>query len=166
MVKQSAGIMVYRSNGATFDVLLVHPGGPFWAKKDKGAWSVPKGEAEDGEDLLQTARREFEEETGQPAPEGYYIELGSFKRGSGKVVTAWAVEGKIDATSVRSNTLSIEWPPKSGKQLEIPEVDRAEWVSLSDAPEKMHTGQDIFIQRLAAKLGVELREPPEQQALL
>jgi predicted NUDIX family NTP pyrophosphohydrolase len=165
MAKQSAGILVYRRAATTIEVLLVHPGGPFWAKKDKGAWSVPKGEVEEGEDLLEAAKREFEEETGQSVPDGELIELGSFKRNS-KQITAWAVEGNIDAAQVKSNTLSIEWPPKSGKQLEIPEVDRAAWVTLERAPEKMHTGQDVFILHLADKLGEALHEPPEQQSLL
>jgi predicted NUDIX family NTP pyrophosphohydrolase len=166
MTKQSAGIMVYRRNGTMIEVLLVHPGGPFWAKKDAGAWSVPKGEVEADEDLIRAAQREFREETGQAAPEGTYIELGSFKRGSGKMVTAWAVEGTIDATNIHSNTTSIEWPPKSGTQLEIPEVDRARWFTLDKASAKMHKGQDVFIKRLAEKLHVELVEPPQQQTLL
>jgi len=164
MAKQSAGIMLYRRSGTLVEVLLVHPGGPFWAKKDKAAWSVPKGEVESDENLRQAAEREFEEETGCPAPEGSYIDLGSFSR-NGKQVTAWAVEGVFNTAELKSNIFTIEWPPKSGKQMETPEVDRAAWVSLDKAPEKMHTGQDVFIYRLAEALGVETDEPPKQQSL-
>jgi predicted NUDIX family NTP pyrophosphohydrolase len=164
MAKQSAGILLYRRSGTLAEVLLVHPGGPFWAKKDKGAWSIPKGEVEKDENLLQAAKREFEEETGAPVPEGDYIDLGSFTRNS-KQITAWAIKGTFNIADLKSNTLSIEWPPKSGKQLEIPEVDRAAWVSLERAPEKVHTGQDVFIHRLAEALGMEAYEPPKQQSL-
>jgi predicted NUDIX family NTP pyrophosphohydrolase len=114
---------------------------------------------------LQAAQREFAEEVGQQAPSGALIELGSFKRGA-KEIFAWAVEGTLDASQIRSNVISIEWPPKSGKTIEIPEVDRAEWVSLDKASVKLHTGQDILIQRLAEKLRVELSELPQQQSLL
>lgn len=168
MAKQSAGVLVYRRHGGTVEVLLGHPGGPFWAKKDQGAWSVPKGEVEAGEALIDAAKREFQEELGQPVPEGEYIELGYITRGS-KDIYVWAVEGDLDTSSIVSNTLQIEWPPKSGKQVEIPEIDRAAWILLADAPAKMHTGQDFFIRQLAAKLGTTLQEPPEspkQQSLL
>jgi predicted NUDIX family NTP pyrophosphohydrolase len=168
MAKQSAGVLVYRRHRSTVEVLLGHPGGPFWVKKDKGAWSVPKGEVEVGEDLMEAAKREFQEEIGHSAPDGVYIELGSFKRNS-KEIYAWAVEGDLDTSSILSNKIQIVWPPKSGSQIEIPEIDRAEWVPLDKAPERMHTGQDIFIARLAEKLGVihqESPQPPEQQTLL
>lgn len=164
--KPSAGILVYRKKGFSVEVLLGHPGGPFWAKKDTGAWSVPKGEAEEGETLFMAAKREFAEEIGHAAPEGTYVELGSFTRKDGRAVTAWAVEGNLDVTSITSNTLEIEWPPKSGTMLEIPEIDRAAWVPLQDAPNKLHSGQAIFITRLAEALHVELTDPPEQQSLL
>lgn len=168
MAKQSAGVLVYRRRGSVVEVLLGHPGGPFWAKKDKGAWSVPKGEVEAGEDLMEAAKREFQEEVGHPAPEGEYIELGSIKRSS-KEIFAWAIEGDLDTNSILSNTIQIEWPYKSGQQIEIPEIDRAAWIPLDKAPEKMHTGQDVFISRLAEILGVSLQgppKPPEQQTLL
>jgi predicted NUDIX family NTP pyrophosphohydrolase len=169
MAKQSAGILVYRRRNESVEVLLGHPGGPFWAKKDVGAWSVPKGEVEDDEDLLAAAKREFSEETGKPVPEGEFLELGSFKRSGGKLIHAWAVEGDLDTGSIVSNTLQVEWPPKSGQQIEIPEIDRASWVPLTEAPAKLHKGQDVFIERLAEKLGVDMQEPPEapvQQTLL
>jgi predicted NUDIX family NTP pyrophosphohydrolase len=166
MAKQSAGILVYRRRGTTVEILLGHPGGPFWARKDAGAWSVPKGEVEAGEGLFVAAKREFAEEIGQPAPEGTYIELGSFKRSGGKEIFAWAVEGNIAVSEVTSNMIQMEWPPKSGKQIEFPEIDRAAWVTLADAPQKMHKGQDIFVERLAESLGITLEGPPEQQSLL
>lgn len=166
MAKQSAGILMYRRRGATIEVLLGHPGGPFWAKKDAGAWSVPKGEVEEGEDLLEAARREFAEEIGQSAPDGECVELGSFKRSGGKEIFAWAIEGDLDVSKITSNSVRMEWPPKSGKQIEFPEIDRATWISLAAAPAKMHKGQDVFVERLAEKLGVNLQGPPEQQSLL
>ncbi len=165
MAKMSAGIMVYRRAGLTIEVLLGHPGGPFWAKKDKGAWSVPKGEVEPGEDLLTAAKREFQEETGQVPPEGTYIDLGSFKRNN-KEIFAWAVEGDLDTAAIKSNMVQLEWPPKSGDLIEFPEVDRAAWVAVNGAPEKLHTGQDIFIKRLVNHLGAFVPKPPKQQALL
>lgn len=165
MAKQSAGVLVYRRRHGAIEVLLGHPGGPFWARKDKGAWSVPKGELEDGEDLLEAAKREFKEEIGHAAPEGEYIELGSIRRNS-KEIYVWAVEGDLDTSSILSNTFQMEWPPKSGKQIEVPEIDRAAWVPLTTAPEKMHTGQDAFISRLAEALGMDSQEPPVQQSLL
>ena len=166
MAKQSAGILVYRRRGSVIELLLGHPGGPFWARKDAGAWSVPKGEVEPGEDLLVAAKREFAEEIGQPAPEGELIELGSFKRSGGKEIFAWAVAGSLDVSKVKSNMVQMEWPPKSGEQIEFPEIDRAAWVPLLDAPRKMHKGQDVFVERLAEVLGERLQEPPQQQSLL
>ena len=166
MAKQSAGILVYRCRGASIEVLLGHPGGPFWAKKDAGAWSIPKGEIEAGEELLTAAKREFAEEIGRPAPGGELIELGSFKRSGGKEIFAWAIEGDLDVSKIRSNMVQMEWPPKSGKQIEFPEIDRAAWVPFAAAPHKMHKGQDVFVERLAEKLGINLQGPPEQQSLL
>jgi predicted NUDIX family NTP pyrophosphohydrolase len=164
--RQSAGILVYRRRGTEVEVLLGHPGGPFWAKKDAGAWSIPKGEIAEGEDVFEAAKREFTEETGHPAPRGSYLELGSCKNSSGKQIFAWAVEGDLDTATIESNKTTIEWPPKSGTHIEIPEIDRARWVLAADAPKKLHKGQDIFVRRLLEALGIALREPPEQQSLL
>jgi predicted NUDIX family NTP pyrophosphohydrolase len=149
--KQSAGLMAYRRRRGTVEVLLVHPGGPFWKNKDEGAWSIPKGEFGDGEDALIAARREFEEETGF-AVEGPFTPLGSAKQKSGKTAHAWAVEAQVDAAAIRSNTFSMEWPPKSGRMQEFPEVDRAEWFSLEKARVKINAGQAGFLDRLAKAL--------------
>src|SRR5262245_47550688 len=123
MAKHSAGILMFRRSGPEPEVLLVHPGGPFWAKKDDGAWSIPKGLYESGEDPLAAARREFEEETGC-VPDGEFIALGSFKQPGGKIVAAWAVEGDFDLAGFKSNPFSMEWPPKSGRIQQFPEADR------------------------------------------
>ncbi len=130
-------------------MLLVHPGGPFWAKRDRGAWSIPKGEYDDGEDALAAARREFEEELGAPAPDGPPVELGDVKQRGGKVVVAWALEGDLDPATVRSNTFTTEWPPKSGAMKEFPEVDRAEWFGLDEAREKLNPAQSALLDRLS-----------------
>lgn len=153
------------------EVLIAHPGGPFFVKKDDGVWSIPKGLYEGNEDALAAAKREFEEEIGFPAPAGEYIELGEIKRKDGKYIRAWAVEGDIDVSKVKSNTFDIEWPPQSGKIQEFPEVDRAAWVDINNATAKMHTGQGIFIKRLADKLGYkfeadETKNESNQQSLL
>jgi predicted NUDIX family NTP pyrophosphohydrolase len=145
---KSAGIVLHRRREGALQVLLVHPGGPFWARRDAGAWSIPKGEYESGEDPLAAARREFAEELGVPAPDGDVDELGEIRQKSGKLVRAWALEGDIDASVVHSNTLEIEWPPRSGKQIEIPEVDRAEWFGLDAAREKINPGQAELLDRL------------------
>lgn len=163
-MKQSAGILVYRKNGTSIEVLIVHPGGPFWAKKEKGAWSIPKGEPED-DDPLMAAKREFQEETGHEAPEGDFIELGSVKNKSGKTIFAWGVEGDLDASTVKSSTITIEWPPKSGSQQEFPEVDKAGWFGLEKAKEKLNPAQADFIDRLAQALEVDIPEPPVQASL-
>jgi predicted NUDIX family NTP pyrophosphohydrolase len=132
------------------EVLLVHPGGPFWAKKDAGAWSIPKGEHEDGDDPRACALREFEEELGTPLPaDAELVELGSVKLKSGKQVTAFAVEGDLDADSITSNTFTMEWPPRSGRTREFPEVDRAGWFDLARAREKLNPAQAEFLVRLA-----------------
>jgi predicted NUDIX family NTP pyrophosphohydrolase len=150
--KQSAGILMYRFANSTLEVFLVHPGGPFWAKKDAGAWSIPKGEFDEGEDPLETAKREFQEETGFSL-EGNFIPLSSLKQPSGKVIRAWALEGNCDAKSIKSNTFSIEWPPHSGKRREFPEVDRAEWLKIPQAREKILPGQRLFLEELLRILG-------------
>ncbi len=151
-VKHSAGILLYRYQQGTLQVLLVHPGGPFWAKKDLGAWFVPKGELEPNEDALTAAKREFQEELGSPAPSGEYLELGTVQHKGGKRVHAWAVQGDLDETAIRSNTFSLEWPPKSGKQREFPEVDRAAFFELAEAHRKMHTAEAEFLGRLLTRL--------------
>jgi predicted NUDIX family NTP pyrophosphohydrolase len=149
MPKRSAGLMMYRRREDRLEVLLAHPGGPFWAKKDTGAWSIPKGEFEADEDPLQAAKREFEEESGI-APEGEFIALGEVKQAGGKLVTAWAVEGDCEASSLKSNLFSMEWPPRSGRMKEFPEVDKWEWFSLDEAGEKILSGQKIFLEKLKA----------------
>ena len=154
MAKQSAGILLYRRKKDLLEVLLVHPGGPFWAKKDQGAWSIPKGEYE-GEDALAAAKREFEEETGIPI-EGEILALGQQKQKGGKLVDAWAVEGDLDAERVRSNTFEMEWPPKSGKKQQFPEIDKAGWFPVATALEKINPGQAAFIHELIQKLDIEL----------
>jgi predicted NUDIX family NTP pyrophosphohydrolase len=147
----SAGILLHRRAGGQLQVLLVHPGGPFWARRDAGAWSIPKGEYADGaEDPLTAARREFEEELGSPPPDTDALDLGEIRQKSGKRVRAWALEGDLDAGSITSNTCMVEWPPRSGRQIEIPEVDRAEWFSLADAREKINPAQVALLERLAA----------------
>ncbi len=153
MVADSAGILLYRRAGGALNVLLVHPGGPFWGRRDDGVWSIPKGEYERGsEDPLLAARREFAEELGSPAPEGEPIELGEVTQRAGKRVHAWALEGDLDAGAIVSNTCFVEWPPRSGRQLEIPEVDRAEWLSPADARVKINPAQAALIDRLEAAL--------------
>jgi len=151
MAKQSAGILLYRHRGRTLELLLVHPGGPFWKSKDDGAWTLPKGLVEPGEDPLTAARREFREETGFTA-EGPFLELGAFKQPGGKTVLAWAAEGDADTTTLASNTFTLEWPPHSGRQAEFPEVDRAGWFNPTTASRKILKGQkpliESFLQRL------------------
>jgi predicted NUDIX family NTP pyrophosphohydrolase len=152
MAKQSAGILLYRMAGGEPEVLLVHPGGPFWAKRDAGAWSIPKGEYEAGEDPFACAAREFEEELGSSLPAAEPIELGTVRQAGGKLVTAWAVQGDFDPAGLRSNSFSIEWPPRSGEMREFPEVDRAHWFSAAEAREKIVPAQAAFIDRLVASL--------------
>jgi len=134
------------------EVLLVHPGGPFWAKKDASAWSIPKGIAEEGEDPLAAAKREFLEETGSPV-DGLFVELGRFRQPGGKIIVAFACEGEFDPGSVKSNMFSMEWPPRSGRMAEFPEVDRAAWYSIGQAMEKATNGQKPIISALAERLG-------------
>jgi len=131
---------MFRRGDDRIEVLLVHPGGPFWAKKDLGSWSLPKGEYSEGEDPLAAARREFEEETGI-RPEGKFLSLGQVRQAGGKVVSGWAFEGDLDPASLKSNTFALEWPPKSGKMREFPEVDRAGWFSIEEAGQKILPGQ-------------------------
>jgi predicted NUDIX family NTP pyrophosphohydrolase len=149
----SAGLLLYRFNDeAEIEVLLVHPGGPFWAKKDERVWSIPKGEYDAGEEPLDAAEREFEEELGQLAPLGPRIDLGELDQSSAKRVHAWATEADFDADHISSNTFEMEWPPKSGTIAEFPEVDRAAWFSLAEARAKLLPGQIDFLARLRAAL--------------
>ena len=148
-IKQSAGILLYRNTNNILEVFLVHPGGPFFKNKDEGSWSIPKGEFLDDEEALTAAKREFEEETGQTI-DGNFISLGSIKQKSGKTVYAWAVEGDINHETMFSNTCEIEWPPRSGKKLTIPEIDRAAWFEVDEAKRKINPSQAELIDRLTA----------------
>jgi predicted NUDIX family NTP pyrophosphohydrolase len=148
VAKRSAGILLHRSGPDGVEVLLVHPGGPYWAKKDAGAWSIPKGEYEDGEDAFSAALREFEEETGSALSADDAVELGSIRQKGGKEVTAWGVAGDLDPASVHSNTFTMQWPPRSGREAEFPEVDRAEWFGAEAAREKLVPAQVALLERL------------------
>jgi len=150
---RSAGILLYRLGEDGPEVLLVHPGGPFWARKDAGAWSIPKGEHDDTEDPQACALREFEEETGTALGPAELADLGTVKLKSGKLVAAWAVEGDLDADAITSNTFELEWPPRSGNKQTFPEVDRAGWFSLEEAREKLNPAQGEFLDRLRDLLG-------------
>ena len=154
MPKPSAGLLLYRRGGGRLEVLLVHPGGPFWAKKDEGAWSIPKGEIEDpSDDPLAVAVREFQEELGAERPDlSDALGLGELRQPSGKVVTAWAVEGDLDASNVVSNTFEMEWPPRSGRARSFPEVDRAGWFGIEEARRKLLKGQVAFLDRLLGQV--------------
>jgi predicted NUDIX family NTP pyrophosphohydrolase len=152
MAKLSAGILLFKHGAGGFEVFLVHPGGPFWAKKDLGAWSLPKGEYDRQEDPLNAALREFEEETSFRLEPGNLLPLGELKQPSGKIVTAWALEKDVDAALVKSNLFAMEWPPKSGQRQEFPEVDRAGWFPLAEARQKLLKGQVAFLDRLMEML--------------
>jgi predicted NUDIX family NTP pyrophosphohydrolase len=155
-VKRSAGILLHRGHGDGLEVLLVHPGGPAWSGRDIGAWSIPKGECADGEDPLAAARREFQEELGTPPPappDAEVADLGEVRQRSGKRVRAWALAGDLDASGIVSNTVPFEWPPRSGRIIEIPEVDRAEWFGLETAREKINVGQVPLLDRLEELVG-------------
>jgi predicted NUDIX family NTP pyrophosphohydrolase len=153
MAKRSAGILMYRRQGPAIELLLVHPGGPFWQRKDRGAWSLPKGEYGAGEDPLTEARREFAEELGAALPDRAFLDLGAIKQPGGKVITAFAIEGDFDPATLKSNLFALEWPPGSGWTQTFPEVDRAQWFSPANAREKIHSGQAGFIARLLENLG-------------
>jgi predicted NUDIX family NTP pyrophosphohydrolase len=151
MAKVSAGILVFRRRPSGLEVMLAHPGGPFWAKKDLGAWSIPKGLADEGEALLDAAKREFLEETGM-AVNGEFLDLGAHKQPSGKTIAAWACEGDFDPALLKSNTFTVEWPPRSGRMAEFPEVDRAAWFSIAEALEKIGNGQKPIVVALEAAM--------------
>lgn len=160
--KESAGILMYRLRDSTLEVFLVHPGGPYWAKKDAGAWSIPKGELSENEDRLSAAKREFMEETGV-LPEEKFVALKPVKQPGGKIVHAWAVRGDCDAKTIVSNKFSIEWPPRSGKRQEFPEVDRAGWFTMEVAKEKVLKGQVVFLEelrRIVDKESLAETDPP------
>ena len=152
--RQSVGLLLYRRNGNGVEVLLGHPGGPFWRNKDLGSWSIPKGLIAEGEKPLAAARREFTEETGH-RPRGKSLPLGEARQPGGKLVQAWAVEGDWDAASLKSNMFEMEWPPRSGRRHSFPELDRAEWFDLAEAQAKILKGQAIFLTRLLEKLAGE-----------
>lgn len=153
--RQSAGLLMYRYLGGELEVLLVHPGGPFWAKKDEGSWSIPKGEHAEDEPPLSAARREFSEETGLLPATDNFIPLDPIRQPSRKVIRAWAFAGDCDPGTLKSNTFIIEWPPRSGKQAEFPEVDRADWFSIAAARKKIQRGQLGFLEQLCQKLACQ-----------
>ncbi len=146
--KRSAGLIMYRKPKGEIEVFLVHPGGPFWANKDRGAWTLPKGEYSAEEEPLVAAQREFHEETGFVS-QGPFLELGSIRQRSGKIVSAWAFEGDCVPDALISNTCEIEWPPRSGRRLEIPEIDRGRWFSMNEASEYMREEQRELLRRLS-----------------
>ncbi|WP_406728727.1 NUDIX domain-containing protein [Streptomyces sp. GD-15H] len=146
---RSAGLLVFRHTGHGLEVLLGHMGGPFFARRDAGAWTVPKGEYDPGEPVWDAARREFQEELGLPPPEGRAVSLGEVRQSGGKTVTAWAVEGDLDPATIVPGTFRMEWPPKSGRTQEFPELDRVEWFALDRARELVVTAQAVFLDRLA-----------------
>jgi predicted NUDIX family NTP pyrophosphohydrolase len=152
MARTSAGILLFRRRGKRVEFLLAHPGGPFWARKDDGAWSIPKGLVEPGEDRIAAAKREFFEETGMSV-EGEFLDLGAHKQPGGKTVVAWGCEGDFDPASLRSNAFAMEWPPRSGNTAEFPEIDRVEWYAIDAALRKIAPGQAPIVTALAERLG-------------
>lgn len=159
MKKQSAGILLHRTSDRGLEVLLVHPGGPFWAKKDVGAWSIPKGEFTDDEQPEFAAKREFKEELGLAVPDGELVDLGSAKQSSGKVVYAWAVESDLDVKQIKSNIFEMEWPPKSGRMASFPEADKAAWLSPGEAQLKIVKGQLPLLEKLFELKGMDPNIP-------
>lgn len=155
MPKRSAGLLLFRRRSGEVDVLLAHSGGPFWSRRDAGAWSIPKGELEPGEDPLAAARREFEEETGHRAPDGPVIALGDLVQPSRKVVAAFGVEADFDPDRLNGATIELEWPPRSGRHATYPEIDRVAWLGLAEARTKILPGQREFLARLEAALSRE-----------
>ena len=150
MPKRSAGLLIHRTKAGILEFLLVHPGGPFWARKDEGAWSIPKGLVEENEDELAAARREAGEELGI-AIEGDFEPVGSYRQAGGKIVIAWSVEADLDADAVKSNMFSMEWPPRSGRQQHFPEVDRAEWFTIDEATRKINKAQIALLEQLSSR---------------
>ena len=156
--RTSAGILLWRKSMGRLEVLLGHPGGPYFAGKEAGHWTVPKGEVEPGEDVVAVARREFAEETGHEPPEGPLIELGDIRQKSGKLVLAWAVEGDLDPETAVSNSFEMEWPPRSGRVREFPEIDRVAWFDLREARVMIKAAQAPFLDRLERTLGEDLQQ--------
>jgi predicted NUDIX family NTP pyrophosphohydrolase len=150
--RTSAGILLWRQRDDRLEVLLAHPGGPFWVKKDHGHWTIPKGEVEPGEELTAVARREFAEETGHELSAGPLVELGEIRQKSGKLVLGWAVAGDLDPSTAVSNTYDVEWPPRSGRIQSFPEIDRVEWFDLDEARRRLKAAQVPFLDRLQAAL--------------
>ena len=164
MKKQSAGFLVYRIKNNQPEVLIAHMGSPWWAKKDRGAWSIPKGEYNpDNEEPLKVAKREFEEELGTKTPAGKLIELGTVEQKNNKTVVVWALHGDLDLSEIRSNRFSIEWPPRSGKMQEFPEIDRAGWFTLNQAAQKLIPAQVEFLDRLAKHLRIDVKPSISKQ---
>jgi predicted NUDIX family NTP pyrophosphohydrolase len=152
LTRRSAGLLLFRRVDGVTEVLLVHPGGPFWTGRDAGAWSIPKGEYEPDDDPFEAARREFEEELGSPPPDGEALDLGEIEQKGGKLVCGWAIEGDLDPTEIKSNAFTVEWPPRSGRMRSFPEVDRAEWFGLDDARERINPAQAVLLDRFAQRL--------------
>jgi len=150
--RRSAGLLLYRRRSGAVELLLAHPGGPIWAKRDEGVWTIPKGEIEDGEDPWAVACREFHEETGHPPPDGEAIDLGEIQQKGGKYVVAWAVKGDLDPANAHSNTVPFQWPPNSGRWITVPEIDRVEWFSPDEARKRIKDRQIPFIDRLIEAL--------------
>jgi predicted NUDIX family NTP pyrophosphohydrolase len=148
MPKLSAGLLLFRRVDDNLEVLVAHPGGPIWARRDTGAWSIPKGAPNDGEPLIEAAYREFEEETGRPAPRGDAIDLGEVRMRSGKVVHGWGVEGDLDPARIRSMLVEVEWPPRTGRLVTVPEIDRVAWVRPGEARRRLNPAQASFVDRL------------------
>ncbi|HET9721714.1 MAG TPA: NUDIX domain-containing protein [Candidatus Saccharimonadales bacterium] len=170
MKKHSAGVVVYRIKAGQPEVLLAHMGAPWWAKKDIGAWTIPKGGIEDNEEPMQAAKREFTEELGLPVPDGDFIDLGSVEQHNNKTVQAWAIEADPDISDIKSNTFKTEWPPRSGRAQEFPEVDGAAWFSLTQAAQKTVKGQAGLFEALANKLNIpfgaeKIPDEPQQGSL-
>jgi predicted NUDIX family NTP pyrophosphohydrolase len=152
MPKLSAGLLLFRHVDDTVEVLVAHPGGPIWARRDTGAWSIPKGAANDGEPLIEAAYREFEEETGHAAPRGEAIALGDVRMRSGKVVHGWGVQGDLDPSTIRSMLVEVEWPPRTGRLVSVPEIDRVAWVRPGEARRRLNPAQAMFVDRLLQAL--------------
>jgi predicted NUDIX family NTP pyrophosphohydrolase len=164
MAKLSAGLLLYRRTGDVVQVLIAHPGGPIWSRRDAGAWSLPKGAPNDGEDLFATACREFEEETGHRAPDGDAIDLGEVRMRSGKTVHGWGVEGDLDPANLHSMLVEVEWPPKSGRLITVPEIDRILWADPTEARRRLNPAQADFVDRLLRSIARALADPEQSPA--